>query len=74
MTNTSAAAIAYDELKGLIFNEDDVTDLLYAFASFKTDFQTIDAIIDRDSDHGRTVMGLLTTITADDDFMEGFND
>jgi hypothetical protein len=51
-----------DKLAAFIFNSDDREDLINAAEGdgYKMDIETIDAIIDRDSDDGRAVMAILT--------------
>jgi hypothetical protein len=49
-----------DKLTAYIYNGDDREDLINAMYGFKPDYETIDAIIDRDSDDGRAVMEILT--------------
>jgi hypothetical protein len=48
-----------DKLASLVSNPDDREDLINAMSGFKPDNETIDALIDRDNDHGREVMSIL---------------
>lgn len=62
---TNEAHAAYAQLKDLVYNSDDVTDLIYARVD--ADFETIENI-----DAREIVRLLLDDIVADADFMEGF--